>query len=312
MRTQDRGGRWPAAALVALVAATLVAGCRRGGEQTERVPHLEGLVASCAQAEGLVELHRAGTVYWEPVGVGALFRDGDWIRTAKGARARVELFAGGGLDLEPETLVVLGLSRGGAKPEPTVAVESGAVRGTLPAASLEQSSGAALTVKTADGAQVRLVAQGREGQPAVVSLRARSGVTQVALVEGGAQVQDAGGGSQALVAGQLLELVDGAARARQAALALPESLAPAVDAKLALSLGEPLELRWAAVEGAAGYRVQVARDFSFRRLERDERVEQTSFRFPCDGERAWRVAAVDAFGSVGEFGFARRVSCQRR
>jgi hypothetical protein len=63
------------------------------------------------------------------------------------------------------------------------------------------------------------------------------------------------------------------------------------------------------VPGAKGYHVQVASDTEFRTLLVDGPVERetTWFTPPATGMYAWRVAARDAAGRVGEPGFARRI-----
>jgi hypothetical protein len=68
-------------------------------------------------------------------------------------------------------------------------------------------------------------------------------------------------------------------------------------------------LSWKAVPGAVGYRVQVARDLSFLELLRSEDVTDTGYAFrPGEaGTYAWRVAARDAAGRMGEYGFVRRL-----
>ncbi len=296
----------------ALLAVVGLAACRKeeAGAQGALPTLPDGLVASCAWASGEVEVRRPGSVYWEPVGTGALFREGDWLRTGELSQARVEFFLGGGLDLEPGTVVVVGLSpRGdGEQPEPMLTVELGSVRSVL---SPKGDREGAVSIETSEGARVRIAARPGEQTPVVRISREGEG-TAIAVTEGGARLQPEGAQQRTLVAGQLIELVAGAVGESASLIDFPKSLSPGIDARLRLAPGERVELRWVAVSGAGGYRVQVARDLSFRQLVRDERTEGTRLAIGCDGaELAWRVAARDSKGRTGEYGFARRLFCGR-
>ncbi|MGI5860879.1 MAG: hypothetical protein ACOX6T_02355 [Myxococcales bacterium] len=301
------------AALCAALSAMALAGClkKEAGAPAPMLELPEGLVASCAWASGVVEVRRPGSAYWEPVGIGALFRQGDWLRTGELSQARIELFSGGGLDLEPGTVLVVGLApRGdGAQPEPMLTVEAGAVRSVL--AARDERDGA-FSIETREGTRVRIAAVPGAQAPAVRVSREGEG-TAIAVTEGSASLQPEGARARTLVTGQLIELVAGAVKESAALIDFPKSLSPGIDAKLRVAPGEPVHLRWAAAAGARGYRVQVARDLSFRQLVYDEQVESISLAIRCEGtELAWRVAARDGKGRTGEYGFARRLFCGRK
>lgn len=67
-------------------------------------------------------------------------------------------------------------------------------------------------------------------------------------------------------------------------------------------------LRWQAVQGAAGYDLQVARDATFAVRELDIRVELAGYRLgppPTAGRRYWRVRTVDGDGRPGPWSSAK-------
>src|SRR5204863_27464 len=92
----------------------------------------------------------------------------------------------------------------------------------------------------------------------------------------------------------------------------PVSAEPSIDARFLYKAGVIIRLGWKPVDGAAGYKVQIAHDLSFQSLASTAEVEGTAFAFtpPVAGMFAWRVAAKDAQGRFGEFGFARRIFCE--
>jgi hypothetical protein len=270
---------------------------------------MSGLVASCAWASGEVQVRRPGEAFWEPVTTGTLFRSGDWLRTGALSGARIELFSGGGLDLEQSTLVVLALTpNADGEAEPLLKLESGEIRETLEDAR-SRAREPSVSLRAADGSRLRVVGAQSQGG-SIVSLGQREGSTRIAISEGAVELESGSGERRALVAGQLLELVSGAISNSLRMLGGPEPIEPACESRL-LAEGEPLELRWVPVDGAEAYRVQVARDASFRALLDDELTEEPRLVLPCpaEGRLAWRVAAVDPRGNAGRPSLPRIVAC---
>ena len=74
----------------------------------------------------------------------------------------------------------------------------------------------------------------------------------------------------------------------------------------------PLErvvLRWQAVQGAAGYDLQVAADATFTQRELDLRVDAAGYRLaPSAAGRYWRVRAVDADGRPGPWSATKTIA----
>jgi hypothetical protein len=314
-----------ALALVLAAAATL-AGCKKqeappAPPPVETARSLAAIVASCASAVGTVEVRRAGQATWEAVAPGSVFRVGDEVRTAPLSTARIEFLAGGGLELEEKADVFIDTapperpaSPGEAAPaaETRVAVKEGVVRGFLPeAASSTATSAVGLVIAVGDGKDVRLSAQ--TGGKATFRLSRKEQGTEVAVTAGKATLSGVAG-ARALAAGQLA--VASAAGVTEAVelIDFPQSVEPGIDARMHLVPDLVVRLAWKPVPGASAYRVQIARDLSFQRVDRSAIVDGTQLAFsPKEpGMYAWRVASVDGEKRQGEFGFARRVYCEEQ
>ena len=280
---------------------------------------LSAIVATCASAGGEVEVRREGLAYWEPVKVGDVFHAGDWVKTGKGAFAKVAFLTGGGLDLEESAVVAIDVGKAsvakpGEKQRETnqVQVESGVVHAFM----ADPAEGVALTpliVRTREGRQVRVEARA-SGAPVSVRLSATaSGGTDIAVTEGAA-VLAVGDEERSLHKGQAVAVEAGSAPSTVAELiAFPGSIEPGIDARFLFKPDVIIRLGWKQVAGAKGYKVQIARDLSFQSMAASAAVESLAYAFvpPTDGVFVWRVAAKDEQGRWGEFGFARRVFCEK-
>lgn len=312
--------------VVLLLLLAIAAGCSkspRPGEVAATLADasasasLAAIIASCASASGTVEVRRPGKPYWEAVATGAVFRAGDWVRTAKDAAARVEFLAGGGLELGPESVVVVDAralapdSPDAGAPEAVVSVESGEVRG-FAAEVTEEGEAPALHIKTADGSEVSLVAKEGE-EPMRFRLTRVAQATEVAVTRGAA-VLHGSAGELDLRAGQATDVAAGGrVSAAFELLDFPQLKEPGIDARFAARPGVVIRLGWRPVPGAASYRLEVAKDLSFQVQAVVADLEETSYEFRPEGEAVyvWRVASQDAGGRQGEFGFARRIYFER-
>lgn len=275
------------------------------------------VVASCTASAGPVQVRRAGATYWEEVSVGTVFRAGDWVKTGKAGSARIEFTAGGGLELAAEAVVVIDTPEpppeadgGAAAAAPMISLESGEARAFMMDLSQEGEVIAPLTIKGRDGARVKL--ERPKGEQAVeVRLRGDEGGTEVAVTRGAVLLTSSDGGERTIARGQVTDVRAGAASAPVELISFPDSIAPGIDARFWTKPELQIKLVWRAVTGAAGYRLQIAGDLSFQALLQsiDFGEEVTSYAFvpPHEGVYAWHVAARDAAGHWGEFGFARRV-----
>jgi len=69
-----------------------------------------------------------------------------------------------------------------------------------------------------------------------------------------------------------------------------------------------IRLAWRQVPGASGYRIQLGHDLAFQAIDLSRELTATELSFTPKGPgmQSWRVAARDAEGRYGEYGFARR------
>ncbi|HSN92640.1 MAG TPA: hypothetical protein VLS93_15525 [Anaeromyxobacteraceae bacterium] len=277
---------------------------------------LAAIVASCAQAVGEVQVRRVGQTDWEPAGTGSVFRAGDVVRTGPGAFARVEFLAGGGLEVEENTSLVVDTAPAppevgapAGTSESRVSVETGVVRGFLPAAGTGEAP-LGIVIKTSEGEETRIAARPGEKRVAFRLTRGKDG-TEVAVTKGEARVK-AKGAEKVLRSGQAVDVAGGAVGEVVQLLDFPASVEPGIDARFLWKKGLAIHVAWKPVEGATGYRIQIARDLAFQGLEKSEDLAGTEAAFEPreEGVYAWRVASRDASGRYGEYGFARRIYCE--
>ncbi len=303
-------------------AATVVVDAGMAAERS-----LASIVATCALAQGEVQVRRIGQSYWQPVSTGAVFREGDWIRTAGRSFARVSFASGGSLELEENAVIVVdlgapveaaaGQDAGGpavlAVRETVVAVESGVVRGVME----ERKPGeilAPLVIATADGSTVKLRAEtGEKKVEFRLTKDTATGKTEVAVTTGKAKLTSKKGGEQAIKAGQAADLSAEGASEVVELIDFPPSVTPGIDARFRFAQGLTVNIAWKGVPEATGYKLQVARDLSFTNLDLslDTADLQAAFTPKVQGMYAWRVAAKDKTGRYGEFGFARRIFAEK-
>jgi hypothetical protein len=136
--------------------------------------------------------------------------------------------------------------------------------------------------------------------------------TEVAVTSGEVRVAGSAG-ARTLAAGQVADLAGDGAGDVSHLIEFPRSVEPGIDARFRFQGALAIRLAWTPVVGAAGYRVQVARDLAFHEVEEtvDVRLVELTFLPRGEGLYAWRVASRDAAGRLGEYGFARRIYCER-
>ncbi len=317
-RSTAARGAWLAALALAL------AGCKKSPASSGTASVDAGVssrgepVARCAEGSGEVQVRRKGQPYWEPLAVGDELRAGDWVRTGSPGYAKVEFLSGGGLELEEKAVVAIDAAPAAAAPagEPpsppvaAVAVESGVVRGfTQPVE--EGRAAQPLVIKNKDGSSTRLTAKAGE-KPVRFRLTGGEQQTELALFEGEAKLQS-DQGERELKGGQAAVLAPAAAPVVTDLIDFPASSEPGIDARYLFRGDLSIKLAWKPVAEAAGYRVQVARDLSFQTLAVNAELDSTEYTFKplLQGLYAWRVAARDAQGRYGEFGFVRRIFCEK-
>jgi hypothetical protein len=113
---------------------------------------------------------------------------------------------------------------------------------------------------------------------------------------------------QALKSGQAVDVGEGTVSAPIELIGFPASVDPGVDARFHFKPGMSIRMNWRTVSEATGYRIQLGRDLSFQAIVATAETQSADFTFaPREpGMHSWRVAARDASGRYGEYGFARR------
>lgn len=274
-------------------------------------------VARTSVTIGTVEVRRANTDVWATLSAGDELERGDLLRTGRGSFVSVKFKTGGGFELEENGLMIIRVAeqpRAGAgpssKPEQTVvALQSGTARGVFEA---DEDLIAPLVLEDDDGTRVSLAPSGKEATAIRLSKTTRG--TEVAVSEGAAVLTSSAGKKVSLAKGQAADVAKGGTVSDVVELLdYPPSLAPGVDARFQFAANLAIPLAWKPVEKAAGYRVQVARDLGFQALVLNADVDGTqgSFSPKEAGAYAWRIAARDAQGRLGEFGFARRIFAEK-
>ncbi len=271
---------------------------------------LATISASCSRANGQVDVRRGGDAEWRPLALGGVLRAGDVVRTGPASFARLSFLAGGRLDLDENATVEVGVTppapeSGGAAPkESTVSVESGVVRGVLP-----PKGEAGLVIRGADGSKARVVASDREPTAFRVTRGAKR--TELAITKGDVEVRGTRG-KKKIHKGHAIDVAERLGEPERL-LSFPASIEPGVDARFKWAGDLSIRLAWKPVPKATGYRVQIASDLSFATVNRTADVEgiHAAFSPPSVGTYAWRVASRDRAGRYGEYGFARRIFCER-
>ncbi len=271
------------------------------------------VIATCAEVRGEAQVRRAGKPYWEPLTEGGTLRDGDWVRTLSATHARLEFLQGGSLELSENAVVVVEMPSpsevpAGVAAAPRVSVESGEVQATAPEASGAQDELPPLLLRTSDGKTTVLQPDKGAGKTAFRVSASDAGVS-VAVTRGKATLRS-GDSTVAVNAGSAAVLGQEGPIAPVELPDFPASVSPGIDARVLFEEGvTTTKLVWAPVNGAVGYRIQLARDLSFTIQSRIIDLTLTSFslRPESKGLYVWRVATKGANGVVGEYGFARRI-----
>lgn len=230
---------------------------------------------------------RAGTADWGKAAEGlALYRQ-DTVYTMADSRAEVRFLNGESLSLTPNTLVVLRPPGGGA------AMLAGELRS---ARSRVVTRGAVIFPKTAD---------------AEFSAKVRPDLTTVVRVTRGVAEVRAQGKRVEVRTGYVAEVPPGRppsvpVKAPPAPGASEQSPAPAdAPAPAAFLPADALD----SVQAVKGYRLQVARDSSFREPVLDRVFDQLDPEWLRDllppGEYFMRAAKIDLLGNEGKFGRPR-------
>lgn len=265
------------------------------GSEVARVEEAASqIVATFAEAAGTIEVRRQGQVRWERVAVGTTLRERDWVRSGPRSFARLRFTTRGFLDLSEGTTILI---------DKAITVESGVVAGIV-------QGDQPLAIVAPDGSKASLVAAA-DGEAAFRLTPTASKALEIAVTKGNLTLSTTAG-QRAVAAGEASDLAQNTTTEVVKLLGFPKSIAPGVDARFLFTAGMKIPLSWKAVPGASRYLVQVATDTEFHNLVVTAEPKDLGSSFPpnAEGIFAWRVAARDVNGRLGEFGFARRIYCE--
>jgi len=229
-------------ALVVLLMLGL--GC--GAPPDEGLPRVEAalsnLLATLALTSGDVQLKRAGQDQWEAATTANVLSAGDWVRTGRGALARVEFISGGALELDEEAVVVIEALEPVEKKEtdlpdslPLVAVRSGSVRTTLTGTRGESRP---IFLRASDGSRAR-VERKRGTTQAEARVASVKGQTEISAVSGELAVTAAK--QEDVVSTGQVAVVDQRGARTEAMLGSPALELPSSDQRLLLG---PVKFAW--------------------------------------------------------------------
>ncbi len=259
---------------------------------------LGAVVATCADAQGAIEVRREGAESWEPAAVGTTLRQGDQIRAGDAGSARVRLLGGGHVELAANSSVV---------------VQAGATATSLAAAA--QGTAVAVPVETAVAAvpEPAPVEPEPEPEPEPQPEPTPPPPDEVALTGTDTPTDSSTRADPPPTPRRPPRPArPRTPRPRNPRPTYPESVSPAADARVACK--PSVTLTWRGVAGATGYRVSIGKDLTFKSLVKFVELKggkKTFYKFTpiSAGSYAWRVAARNRDGRYGEYGYARRVRC---
>jgi serine/threonine protein kinase len=219
----------------------------------------------------------------------------DAIKTGARSRALLSFRAGGRLDVDEWTTVLIEAPAADEEKLPIARLKKGTVH-------TEVRPGRSLRVISPGGRESLIRARG--DKPVKLRVRQRKDGLEVAVLGGNASISSAGR-SATVGAGQFVDI--GRGRMTPAHLPpFPELLSPAVDA----TVTGAVVLRWHTVGAAGAFHVQLSKSHSFRdnlietRLAKRALVLEPGALAP--GRYVWRVSSIDADAREGEFGYSRR------
>ena len=253
-------------------------------------------VATNGAQGGEVEVQR-GTGAWQPLSFGEELSGGTRVRTGKLGFARLDFAPGGGIRIFESSELLLHPEAEGKTT--TISIEKGVVRAFL---------ATRLAILSADGSRPLLVARG--DSPVQVRLTRTDKGIEVATLLGSLALQ-VSGAERVLEAGQFAEVVGGEAGEARPLIAAPVVTRPAQPARFHCA-GLIVQIAWTPMAGAAGYRLQLARDPGFQQLIASEELEATQKIFvPREpGRYVVRVSARDRAGRWSEPSEAAPLHCE--
>jgi hypothetical protein len=263
--------------------------------------------ARFASIEGSVQVKRSGTLEWIPATRAVVLRQNDLVRTGSGASAEIHFADGTVFNVRPDSLITVEeSSQNPVSRQQRVAltIQSGEANFQTAARAIPGST----TISTPT---VRTTAERDTAGNIQV---ADTGATGLRIFRGQGAAETRTGQKIALASNEGVRVdAAGTAGPKVALPSVPQLTAPSNGTDIAypdLAQGITL-LLWNAVPAATGYRVVVDFSPSFARPLFDRRAErptQMELRALEAGSYFWKVAAVGADGTEGDFSDTWRFS----
>jgi hypothetical protein len=266
--------------------------------------------ATFTTIEGSVQVKFAGRLEWVDANRAMVLRQNDLVRTGPGSAAEIKFESGLVFSVRPDALFTIEessqnpLSR---EQRVGLTIQSGEANFQTPGL----GTAASTTISTPT---VRATAErDTAGNVRVAS----SGATALRIFRGAGEARTQAGQKIALGSNEGLQVdAAGAAGAKTTLPTVPQLTGPPDKSELNfpdLPLGQTI-LTWSGVPGASAYRVMVDFSPAFTRPlydRRGQRATQMELRGLDAGAYYWRVSALDASGSEGDFSERWRFSIGR-
>jgi hypothetical protein len=283
--------------------ALAAGGFERAAEQARRsrnvlaalVDHLEGGEgggeAHFIAVHGNVQFRRGDAASWQEATSRETLRPGDYVRTAANGSAEI-LFADGTLyTIKPNTSLIVSAATGGQRgdAERSIRMDYGWID--------LSTSRRPIRVDTPQ-AQARVA----EESDAYVSYEQSGERGRFGALRGSMEVESRDGERVQLESSQQVVQSGGELSAPRRLLPAPAPVLPAPSQEFRRGRDEVVVLEWEPVEGARGYRLEVARDrlFADRVVEDSGRTRtRATLGIRGEGSFEWRVAAEEGNGEIG-------------
>jgi hypothetical protein len=264
----------------------------------------ESFAARIFRFEGDVKVKRIGEFAWSTLSANAALKVGDQIKTSRSGSAQIIYFDGTITTIKPGSLVeIRELSEDPATRVRRVQekVNWGGVSATTSGGNAEGSVHEVATASSTTRASSRAQFD--------VTFDAGTGSARTEVHSGTTEVR-AAGQVHTLQPLERLDVGRGEALARASIPPAPGLLDPADSRVFLAATGSPdVLLRWAVVDPAGRYRLQLSRTALFSAMVLDKAdVHATSVRIPGLGEGTyyWRVSALNGTGTESAFSEIRR------
>lgn len=265
--------------------------------------------AHIAEAEGRVELQRAGLATWEPARPGMQLYEGDFLKTGPNGAADIVFAEGSRYKIKPDTLFEVHRTSTvtGAGGESNRRSEIKFIAGRVEIDTGEAGRSVVIT----DSATANI----ESGSSVGVDLDERKSVG-VSTFEGSARLATVKGGVVTIRERERATAsADGGIGGKQLLPEPPRALTPEDNTIFDVRAKAPIALAWSAIKDARRYHLQIARSRLFIpdsvMVDLPDRAKTTTLvRVEREGTYFWRVAAISGAALSSEWSSPRRFKVQ--